>query len=123
MIWPVLAGAVSSAADKALSGAGVPPPGATPDNLRNNINVSPVGFNLGSIMHQYTDNPANGGYGLQTDRLNFSGLNTAVAPEPWTANTVTEAKAAIKSASSGSAIPLAIGGAILLVAVAAFAGR
>ena len=120
MVWPALAGLVSSAGQ---AGGGATP-AMQPDNLRNTINVAPVGVNLGAIMQPYTGNPESGGFGLSTDRLNFSGLNTVAAPAPWQADSLNKAKASVAAASKSNAVPLAIGGAILaVVAALAFGSR
>ena len=119
MVWPVLASALTSA----QQAGGGPVPAMQPDNLRNTINVAPVGVNLGAIMQPYTEAPEHGGFGLSTDRLNFSGLNTVAAPKPWTGDSLNKAKAAVAASSGSNAVPLAIGGGLLLVAAAAALAR
>jgi len=114
----LLAGALTSA--QGPTGA---VPAMQPDNLRNTINVAPVGVNLGAIMQPYTDAPEHGGLGLRTTAPNFSGLNTVAAPAPWTADSLNKAKASIAAGSSSNAVPLAIGGALLLVVLAGLAAR
>lgn len=80
---------------------------------RTQINVQPVGINLGAIAQPYLDNPFNGGFGLidSSSSAEFSGGVKAFSRAPITFP-------GSKFAKDGLGGPVLLGGLLLIGAVA-----
>ena len=119
MAFGLLAGVASGltgiAGDAASGGGGINP--ALASNDRTNISVAPVGVNLGAILQPYTENPLNGGFGLDTGTpfaVQGQALPRFVAP-----NTP-----AMRELSESRTLPFVlVGGGLLAVGVVALLMR